>query len=232
MDVVSHLLVILACLVLSAFFSGSETAMLRLGSHEVEEEVRELRGPSAIAVRDLLGHTSRMLVTILLGNNIVNILGAAVASALAIQLQRAPGRDSGGHFDHDHLGADLQRDLSQGGGRPASTWVLPAQSGCRSTSCTSCCGPFTRCSIGSSSPLLRRITGGIEGEDSPSVFGRRAAPGSRCARGTGQEEGSPLAIIGATSAARPRWTSPRSWCRGRRCWPFRWTRLQQSCWRV
>jgi CBS domain containing-hemolysin-like protein len=70
--------------VLSAFFSGSETALLRLGSHEVEEEVRELRGPSAIAARDLLAHTSRLLVTILLGNNLVNILGAATASAIAI----------------------------------------------------------------------------------------------------------------------------------------------------
>jgi CBS domain containing-hemolysin-like protein len=84
MDVVSHLLVVLACLVLSAFFSGSETALLRVGSHEVDEEVRELRGPSAVAARDLLGHTSRLLVTILLGNNLVNILGAAAASGLAI----------------------------------------------------------------------------------------------------------------------------------------------------
>ena len=84
MDIVSLLLLVLACLVLSAFFSGSETALLRLGSHEIEEEVRELRGPSAIAARDLLGHTSRLLVTILLGNNLVNILGAAAASAVAI----------------------------------------------------------------------------------------------------------------------------------------------------
>jgi putative hemolysin len=84
MDIVSLLLLVLACLVLSAFFSGSETALLRLGSHEVEEEVRELRGPSAVAARDLLGHTSRLLVTILLGNNLVNIMGAAAASAIAI----------------------------------------------------------------------------------------------------------------------------------------------------
>jgi putative hemolysin len=84
MDIVSLLLLVLACLVLSAFFSGSETALLRLGSHEIEEEVRELRGPSAVAVRDLLAHTSRLLVTILLGNNLVNILGAAAASVIAI----------------------------------------------------------------------------------------------------------------------------------------------------
>ena len=84
MDIVSLLLLVLACLVLSAFFSGSETALLRLGSHEIEEEIRELRGPSVVAARDLLGHTSHLLVTILLGNNLVNILGAAAASALAI----------------------------------------------------------------------------------------------------------------------------------------------------
>jgi CBS domain containing-hemolysin-like protein len=84
MDLVSHLTVVLACLVFSAFFSGSETALLRLGSHEIEEEVRSLSGPSALAARDLLGHTSRLLVTILLGNNLVNILGAAAASGLAI----------------------------------------------------------------------------------------------------------------------------------------------------
>jgi len=84
MDIVSLVVLVLACLVLSAFFSGSETALLRLGSHEIEEEVRELRGPSVVAARDLLGHTSRLLVTILLGNNLVNILAAAAASAIAI----------------------------------------------------------------------------------------------------------------------------------------------------
>jgi CBS domain containing-hemolysin-like protein len=84
MEWLTPALIVGACLVLSAFFSGSETALLRLGAHDVEEEVKSLRGPAAIAVRDLLGHTSRLLVTILLGNNLVNILGAAAASALAI----------------------------------------------------------------------------------------------------------------------------------------------------
>ncbi len=86
MDWMSELTLVSACLVLSAFFSGSETALLRLASHEVEEEARSMRGPAALAVRDLLSHTSRLLVTILLGNNLVNILGAATASALAVRL--------------------------------------------------------------------------------------------------------------------------------------------------
>ena len=86
MDALTLLIIVGVCLVLSAFFSGSETALLRLSTHDVEEEVRELRGPQAIAARDLLSHTSRLLVTILLGNNLVNILGASAAAALAMQL--------------------------------------------------------------------------------------------------------------------------------------------------
>jgi putative hemolysin len=85
MDWMTPALIVATCLVLSAFFSGSETALLRLGTHEVEEEAKALRGPAALAVKDLLGHTSHLLVTILLGNNLVNILGAAAASALAIR---------------------------------------------------------------------------------------------------------------------------------------------------
>ncbi len=84
MDALSLVILVVVCLLLSAFFSGSETALLRLGPHELEEEVKALRGPAALAARDLLDHTSRLLVTILLGNNLVNILGASAASALAI----------------------------------------------------------------------------------------------------------------------------------------------------
>ncbi len=84
MDPFIAVLVIIVCLVASAFFSGSETALLRLRAHEIEEDVREARGPAAVAVRDLLASTSRLLVTILLGNNLVNILGSATASGLAI----------------------------------------------------------------------------------------------------------------------------------------------------
>jgi len=84
MDPISHLLVILACLVLSAFFSGSETALMRLRREQVEADVKEARGPGSLAIHGLLQSTSRLLVTILLGNNIVNILAASVASALAV----------------------------------------------------------------------------------------------------------------------------------------------------
>jgi putative hemolysin len=68
MDWLWYVLIILGCMLASAFFSGSETALLRL------------------AVRDLLRSTSRLLVTILLGNNIANILATATAAALFIAL--------------------------------------------------------------------------------------------------------------------------------------------------
>lgn len=87
MDVALYLLLILGCLILSAFFSGSETALLRLRGHELEGDEESL-GPAVAgpAARELLKSTSRLLVTILLGNNVVNILGAAVASALAVYM--------------------------------------------------------------------------------------------------------------------------------------------------
>ena len=84
MESMTALLVILGCFLLSAFFSGSETALLRLRASEVEREAKSARGPSAPALRELLRSTSRLLVTILLGNNLVNLLAATVASAVAV----------------------------------------------------------------------------------------------------------------------------------------------------
>jgi len=85
METATYVFIVIVCLGLSAFFSGSETALLRMGEHELEEDIRAARGPAALAVRDLLRSTSRLLVTILLGNNVVNIRGAAFASALGVR---------------------------------------------------------------------------------------------------------------------------------------------------
>jgi Mg2+/Co2+ transporter CorB len=84
-SVVGFLVIIAVCLAASAFFSGSETALIRLRAHELDKEVERADGPTGVAVRELTASTSRLLVTILLGNNVANILGAGVASALAIQ---------------------------------------------------------------------------------------------------------------------------------------------------
>lgn len=85
METVTYVLVVVACLILSSFFSGSETALLRVRGHELERDIQAALGPAALAVRDLLRSTSRLLVTILLGNNVVNIMAASFASALSVR---------------------------------------------------------------------------------------------------------------------------------------------------
>lgn len=86
MSILTSLLIVVLCVGLSAFFSASETALLRLREHEIEEEIEKRRGPAALAIRDLVASTSRLLFTILLGNNIANILGASVAAVLFVQI--------------------------------------------------------------------------------------------------------------------------------------------------
>lgn len=85
MEPVTYLLILLVCLMGSAFFSASETALLRVRRSELDEDAKTARGPAVLAARELLHSMQRLLVTVLLGNNIVNILGASVASALAIR---------------------------------------------------------------------------------------------------------------------------------------------------
>lgn len=85
MELIPEIGMIALCVLLSAFFSGSETALLRLRSHQIERDIQTAAGPAAVAARSLVAHTSRLLVTILMGNNVVNILGTSLASALAIQ---------------------------------------------------------------------------------------------------------------------------------------------------
>ena len=86
MSALTALLIVVACIALSAFFSASETALLRLREHEIADDVEKGDGPAALAVRDLVSSTSRLLFTILLGNNIVNILGATVAAVPFVAL--------------------------------------------------------------------------------------------------------------------------------------------------
>jgi putative hemolysin len=85
MESVTYLFILLICLIGSAFFSSSETALLRVRRSDLDEDAKTARGPSVLAARELLQSMSRLLVTVLLGNNIVNILGAVVASALAVR---------------------------------------------------------------------------------------------------------------------------------------------------
>ncbi|MCY4479237.1 MAG: CNNM domain-containing protein, partial [Rhodospirillales bacterium] len=64
---------IVALLVLSAFFSGSETALTAVSSARMHHRAR--RGDArAAAVRRLRADREGLIAAILLGNNLVNIL--------------------------------------------------------------------------------------------------------------------------------------------------------------
>lgn len=84
MDILFYGLTIAFCLVASAFFSSSETALLRISSDDLDDDGVEGKTLSVIAAKELIKSSSSLLVTILVGNNVVNILGATCASSLAV----------------------------------------------------------------------------------------------------------------------------------------------------
>ena len=71
------------CLILSAFFSASETAFIALPRPRLLHLIRVGR-PGANRVSNLLQHPEKFLATVLLSNNLVNTAAAAVATALAL----------------------------------------------------------------------------------------------------------------------------------------------------
>ncbi|MFB6270256.1 MAG: CNNM domain-containing protein, partial [Halobacterium sp.] len=66
---------------LSAFFSSSEIAMFSLARHRLEALQEEGR-PGADTVVALTEDPHRLLVTILVGNNLVNIAMSSIATGL------------------------------------------------------------------------------------------------------------------------------------------------------
>jgi CBS domain containing-hemolysin-like protein len=83
-DAISILLFVI-CILLSAFFSSSEVALISITRAKVRTLVNEGR-PGSNAVAALKEKPDRLLITILIGNNIVNITAASLATAIAISI--------------------------------------------------------------------------------------------------------------------------------------------------
>jgi CBS domain containing-hemolysin-like protein len=81
---IAYLVIIGLCALGSGFFSGSETALIGIG----KERVHQLADGSRRGrrVQQLVADPDRLLSTLLVANNLVNILGAAVATTLFIEL--------------------------------------------------------------------------------------------------------------------------------------------------
>lgn len=91
---VIQLIVLIVLLLLSAFFSSAETALstvnrVRMRSLEEEGSRRAAR------VNKILENYSKMLSTILIGNNIVNLSASALATTLAMRVGLAVGIATG-----------------------------------------------------------------------------------------------------------------------------------------
>ena len=71
-------------LVLSGFFSGSETALFGL-SETQRMQIRQDRGLAARAVESLLSHPRMLLITILISNMTVNVLYFVISSILLMK---------------------------------------------------------------------------------------------------------------------------------------------------
>ena len=85
-----HFLALAGLLFLSAFFSGSETALCALSRARVRR-LRDLAGRRGRAVAQLLSTPARLFMTVLVGNTLVNVALSSIVAALAFKLFEASG---------------------------------------------------------------------------------------------------------------------------------------------
>ncbi len=78
------LVLYVACLGTSGFFSGSETALTTLSDAAVFR-LKEKRHPQAARLERLRGHLAQTISTLLIGNNLVNIAAGSIGTVLAIE---------------------------------------------------------------------------------------------------------------------------------------------------
>lgn len=76
-------------LLLSAFFSGSETALMSLNRYRLRHKARTGHRGARLA-EDLLKKPDRLIGLILLGNNLVNFSAAALVAIIALKLGGQP----------------------------------------------------------------------------------------------------------------------------------------------
>ena len=77
-----YLVLLVLSLLLSAFFAGSETALVSLGRIDLAR-LRESGDRRAAIIRNLKAHTPRLLATILIGQNLFMSAASALATVLA-----------------------------------------------------------------------------------------------------------------------------------------------------
>ncbi|MBS1271076.1 MAG: hypothetical protein MAGBODY4_00205 [Candidatus Marinimicrobia bacterium] len=87
---VTQMLIFLGLLVLSAFFSGSETALFSLKDNDIEQLKENQDAPNQ-RILELISKPKRLLIAILTGNTVVNIAIGALAALLATMIAHQLG---------------------------------------------------------------------------------------------------------------------------------------------
>ena len=86
--------VLLLLIILSAFFSGSETGLMALNRYRLRHLVRA-NHPGAVRAQQLLDKPDRLIGLILLGNNFANILASSLTTVIALRLAGEAGIAAG-----------------------------------------------------------------------------------------------------------------------------------------
>lgn len=82
--------ILVALVLISGFFSGSETALMSLNRYRLRHQANN-GNKAAMRTAKLLEQPDRLISLILLGNNFVNILASAIATIIALRLMGEAG---------------------------------------------------------------------------------------------------------------------------------------------
>lgn len=77
--------IFIVLIILSAFFSGTEIALMSISKYSIESFLREKR-VGAGALKYIKEKNDQLLITILIGNNLVNVGASALATVSAIKI--------------------------------------------------------------------------------------------------------------------------------------------------
>ena len=81
----THIVLIVLCILLSAYFSATETAFTTLNRIRVKNLAEKGNRRARLTLR-LADSYDKLLTTILIGNNIVNILAASLGAIVCMNL--------------------------------------------------------------------------------------------------------------------------------------------------
>jgi len=91
MDIPEQSFLLLFFIVLSAFFSGVETAFVSLSDIRLNHLCEKENKKSILRVKRLKENSERLIITILIGNNLVNIAASSFATKVAIDIFESRG---------------------------------------------------------------------------------------------------------------------------------------------